>query len=137
MVLDPSIPMALYTPVDLSVTNPELKGITLSDPDACQKYIDEVLARNNAKIAYGGYLEQRNLYSGNANFSADEERRDVHLGVDIWANAGTRVVAPLDGIVHSFQNNAVQGDYGPTIILQQPWRGLSSTPSTVICRWNP
>jgi murein DD-endopeptidase MepM/ murein hydrolase activator NlpD len=123
-VLDPSIPPALYTPLNLSVTNPELKGITLSDPDACQKYIDEVLARNKAKIAYGGYLEQRNLYSGNANFASNEERRDVHLGVDFWATAGTRVVVPLGGEVHSFQNNAVQGDYGPTIILQHTLEGI-------------
>lgn len=123
-VLDTSIPPALYTPLDLSVTNTELKCITLSEPNDCQKYIDEVLVRNKAKVAYGGYLETRNLYSGNVIFSADEERRDVHLGVDFWATAGTRVVVPLGGEVHSFQNNAVQGDYGPTIILQHTLEGI-------------
>lgn len=75
-------------------------------------------------MAYGGYLEQRDLYSGNVNFALDEERRDVHLGVDFWAKAGTRVVAPLDGEVHSFKNNAVQGDYGPTIILRHELEGI-------------
>lgn len=110
--------------MDLSVTNTDLKDITLSDPDACQKFIDEVLVRNKARVAYGGYLEQRNLYSGNANFAADEERRDVHLGVDFWTTAGTKVVVPMDGEVHSFQNNAVQGDYGPTIILRHELDGI-------------
>ncbi len=123
-VLDPSIPLALYTPLDLSVTNPDLKGIVLSDPDACQAYIDKVLVNNKAQVAYGGYLEQRDLYSTNVNFASEEERRDVHLGVDFWATTGTRVVAPLDGEVHSFQNNAVQGDYGPTIILQHELDGI-------------
>ncbi len=124
LVLDTAIPLALYTPVDLSVSNRELDGVVLWEPDACQKYIDKILDQNKAKVAYGGYLEQRNLYSGNANFAADEERRDVHLGVDFWAMAGTRVVTPLDGEVHSFQNNAVQGDYGPTIILRHELEGI-------------
>lgn len=123
-VLDPSIPPALYTPLDLSVTNTELKCITLSEPNDCQKYIDEVFVRNKAQVAYGGYLEQRDLYNANVNFASEEERRDVHLGIDFWATAGTRVVAPLDGEVHSFQNNAVQGDYGPTIILQHELDGI-------------
>ncbi|WP_297766314.1 peptidoglycan DD-metalloendopeptidase family protein [uncultured Muriicola sp.] len=123
-VLDPNIPMEKYTPVDLSVTNPDLKGIDISDPTACQTYIDSVLERNRSAVGYGGYLEKRNLYRSNANFAAGEERRDMHLGVDIWSAAGTQVVAPLDGKVHSFQNNAVQGDYGPTIILQHTLNGI-------------
>jgi len=123
-VLDPKIPKEAFAPIDLSVTNAELRGIDLGDPKACQAYIDMALLRNKAKVAYGGYLEQRNLYSGNANFASDEERRDVHLGVDFWSEAGTRVVVPLDGEVHSFKNNAIKGDYGPTIILQHELNGI-------------
>ncbi len=123
-VLDTAIPLTRYTPLDLSVSNRALEGIDISDPGACQAYIDEVLARHNGQVAFGGYLEQRNLYSGNANFASGEERRDVHLGVDYWATAGTRVLAPLTGIVHSFKNNAVSGDYGPTIILQHVLGGM-------------
>ncbi len=62
-------------------------------------------------------MEQRNLYSGNVNFESQEERRDIHLGIDFWAPAGTTVIVPLKGTVHSFQNNAIKGDYGPTIIM--------------------
>ncbi len=116
-VLDPDISIVDYTPIDLSVSNYALKGIDLGDPDACQGYIDHVLAKKKARVAYGGYLEHRNLYSGNANFESPEERRDIHLGIDFWAPAGTKVIAPLKGTVHSFQNNAIKGDYGPTIIL--------------------
>ncbi len=122
-VLDPEIPLDRYTPVDLSISNHVLKGVDLGDPDACQEYLDHVLATNNVQVAYGGYLEQRNLYRGNTNFESHAaERRDVHLGIDFWSEAGTKVVAPLHGKVHSFQNNATKGDYGPTIILKHSLR---------------
>lgn len=122
--LDASITIREYTPLDLSVDNKVLEGIDLTDPLACQEYIDSVLARENARVAYGGYLERRNLYSGNAAFSEGEERRDVHLGVDFWAVAGTAVLAPIDGEVHSFKNNGLKGDYGPTIILRHTIKGV-------------
>ncbi len=116
-VLDTAIPWEEYTPMDLSTSNRELDDVDLADPFACQDYVNKVLKRNSARVAYGGYLERRNLYRGNAEFESGAEPRDVHLGVDFWTEAGTRVMVPLDGVVHSFRNNAVKGDYGPTIIL--------------------
>jgi len=65
----------------------------------------------------GGYDEDRAIYSGEA-FTAGDEPRTVHLGIDIAAPAGTPVFAPLDGIVHSFRDNAAPFDYGPTVILE-------------------
>ncbi|WP_236705069.1 peptidoglycan DD-metalloendopeptidase family protein [Hymenobacter sp. AT01-02] len=44
--------------------------------------------------------------------------RSLHLGVDVWLRAGTPVLAPLDAVVHSVQDNDNFGDYGPTVILQ-------------------
>ncbi len=65
----------------------------------------------------GGYDEDRAIYAGEA-FTAGDEPRTVHLGVDIAAPAGTEVFAPLAGRVHGFQDNAAAFDYGPTIILE-------------------
>jgi len=48
------------------------------------------------------------------------EWRTVHLGLDYFAEPGTPIFSPFEGIIHSFQNNAGAGDYGPTIILQIP-----------------
>jgi peptidoglycan LD-endopeptidase LytH len=45
------------------------------------------------------------------------EPRRLHLGVDIWGPAGTKVMAPLPGIVHSFAFNNNDSDYGATLIL--------------------
>ena len=117
-VLDASLQQKEYTPIDLSVENITLQGIDLTNPDVCQQYINKVLVQNKARVAIGGYLERRELYSGNKAFSEGEERRDVHLGVDFWTAAGTEVLAPIDGEVHSFKNNQTKGDYGPTIILK-------------------
>ena len=65
----------------------------------------------------GGYDEDRAIYSGEA-FTAGEEPRTVHMAVDVAAPVGTEVFAPLDGVVHSFRDNAAAFDYGPTIILE-------------------
>ena len=123
-VLDGTLPLSAYTPIDLSTGNPELEGVDLEDPYTCQGYVDLVLERAGARVAFGGYLEHRNLYRGNTSFQAGEEARDIHLGVDFWTDAGTRVTAPLEGRVHSFKNNAAKGDYGPTIILEHRYQGL-------------
>lgn len=114
-----------YVKIDLSLTNPELQHISISEIDECTAYIRNVLDKNNAKVAYGGYLEKRNLYANNSKFtSKDVNNRNIHLGVDFWTKAGSKVLAPLDGKVHSFKNNATYGDYGPTIILEHNSKGV-------------
>ena len=115
-ILDDSIQLNDYCPIDLSIDNEELNTITISNAIECQQYVTNVLKKRNAKVAYGGYLEQRNLYGDSERFQGSEPR-NVHLGVDFWCDAGTKVLVPLDGIVHSFTNNADFGNYGPTIIL--------------------
>lgn len=116
-ILDDAIPLSAYTTIDLSEDNEALKMLDLTQPDICQAYVDKVLQQANAKVAYGGYLECRGLYKGNHHFNA-ATFRNIHLGVDFWCEAGTKVLCPIDGEVHSFQNNATVGDYGPTIILK-------------------
>lgn len=69
----------------------------------------------------GGYDEDRAIYQGEAftgGPNAQDEPRTVHMAFDVAAPAGTEVFAPLDGIVHSFRDNASAFDYGPTIILE-------------------
>lgn len=115
-ILGRNIPVTSYCPIDLSVNNRELDTISISSAEACQQYVSHVLDREKSKVAYGGYMEKRNLYEDSERFNGMEPR-NIHLGVDFWCDAGTEVLAPLDGIVHSFANNADYGNYGPTIIL--------------------
>jgi murein DD-endopeptidase MepM/ murein hydrolase activator NlpD len=113
-----------YMPLDLSTENSALDGVDITNAEVCQRHIDSILRENRAEVAYGGYLEQRNLYNGNGHFLASEDKRNVHLGMDFWAKAGTGVRVPIAGRVHSFRNNDTSGDYGPTIVLEHILEGM-------------
>jgi 4-aminobutyrate aminotransferase-like enzyme/Ser/Thr protein kinase RdoA (MazF antagonist) len=72
-------------------------------------------------IAIGRCDEARLLYSSplfGADASPLEERRTIHLGLDLFAEPGTVIHAPLDGVIHTLANNAAPLDYGPLVILQ-------------------
>jgi murein DD-endopeptidase MepM/ murein hydrolase activator NlpD len=107
-----------YQAIDLSKFNRDLLKLDLSEPANIQRYIKGILAEKNKNIAYGGYLEERNLYNHSAIFSADKTQRNIHLGVDFWLDEQTPILTPFTGKVHSFANNDNPGDYGPTIILE-------------------
>ena len=53
-ILDVAIPLKAYCKIDLSSNNPDLKAYDITDPSSCQDYIDSVLRKNRAKVAYGG-----------------------------------------------------------------------------------
>ncbi len=122
-VLDANIPLKCNIEIDLSVANKELQAIDISSVEVCEKYISNYLKKHNAQVAYGGYLEKRNLYKGVSNFIGSENR-NIHLGIDLWCDEETTVLAVLDGEVHSFQNNNTIGNYGPTIILRHRFEGI-------------
>jgi murein DD-endopeptidase MepM/ murein hydrolase activator NlpD len=118
-VIDQNIAYSFYHPLDLSNTNVALQTVPLSNSNEYEQFINDYLNTNNAKVAYGGYNEQRNLYKRSTVFKDDEtEERNIHIGLDLWIDAGTTVLAALDGKVHSFQNNDSLGNYGPTLILE-------------------
>jgi len=106
-----------YVKINLSSDNPDLP--TNADAQQWEDYIDEYRRATNASIAYGGYLEKRNLYKRSDIFNdGGSKERNIHIGIDLWAKAGIKVHAALDGKVHSFDFNAGVGNYGPTIILE-------------------
>lgn len=110
-----------YLKIDLSSGNSALSLIDITSPAVFERYLKDELKKANKKIAYGGYIENRQLYERSQLFNAVKESvfvRNIHIGLDIWAEAGTTVLAPLKAKIHSFQNNALFGDYGPTVILE-------------------
>lgn len=118
-VIDSSIPYLDYTPFDLS---PNSKVLKKNNPKTAADYellLSNYLQEKKAKVAYGGYLEKRNLYQRSTVFNDSVNlERNIHIGLDLWIKAGTAVLAALDGKLHSFKYNKNLGDYGPTIILE-------------------
>ena len=112
--------------LDLSPANQNFTKEVYATEIAFDAFITSYMDANKAKYLIGGYGETRNMYLRSKlfdsnlqqNTSLTEEPRNLHLGVDIWGPAGTSVMTPLGGMVHSMANNDNFGDYGPTIILQ-------------------
>jgi 4-aminobutyrate aminotransferase-like enzyme/Ser/Thr protein kinase RdoA (MazF antagonist) len=108
--------------VDLSIDSPLLSADPgQNDEPSLTKRLFARMADDDVKVAVGGYDEPRLVYVAPA-FSLGprptDEHRTIHIGLDLFAEAGTVVLAPLDGTVHAFADNAFAQDYGPVIILR-------------------
>ncbi len=123
--------------LDFTSLNDELTETTLQDTRLFTNYINDQLRNAGARYGIGGYAEHRAVYSRSKLFSSSEispltnadlnevESRRLHLGIDIWGKPHTAVMAPFNGIVHSFAYNDAFGDYGATIILTHRLNDIS------------
>jgi 4-aminobutyrate aminotransferase-like enzyme/Ser/Thr protein kinase RdoA (MazF antagonist) len=92
-----------------------------ADTDAVTRKLFGQMQSADAGVGIGRYNEARLVYTaGQFEVPFDElpESRTVHLGLDLYMPVHTRVYAPLDGRVHSFNHNSDPLDYGPTIIIE-------------------
>ena len=83
--------------------------------------IFDAIHQSGARVGVGRYDEPRLLYTSAFFAIAEgslEERRTIHIGLDLFAEAGTPVYAPFAGTVHAFADNDAPLDYGPLIILR-------------------
>ena len=104
---------------DLSVSSAEAAGpYDGLDADAWSRTLFDRIAAAGAHIGIGRYDEPRVCYSAAQFSTVSGEQRTIHLGMDLFAPPGTPVLAPIDGIVHSFRDNDLRLDYGPTVILE-------------------
>ncbi len=108
--------------LDFSEQSPYLQNIDLKDTIAFDQLIFQEVLKE--KTGIGGYFENRIIYRRSAHFSG-EEARSLHLGVDIWIKAGTPLYTPLEGKIHSLQDNQGFGNYGPTIIVEHQLKGAT------------
>lgn len=120
-VIDSRFPKKDYVPLNLSVDNSELEDVNVSSSDDLGLFIEKSIKRQNGEVAFGGYKEVRGIYQRSSYFNeqiSPLDERNIHLGIDIWIDSGTNVLAVLDAEIHSFNNNKNHGDYGPTIVLK-------------------
>jgi peptidoglycan LD-endopeptidase LytH len=122
---------------DFTENNSNLSPADISDTERFACWINNTLQGEKARYGIGGYNEHRPLYARSKHFdkalaagsesdrgvAGEAEPRRLHLGVDIWGPAGTKVMAPLPGIIHSFAFNNNDSDYGATLILTHNLEG--------------
>jgi 4-aminobutyrate aminotransferase-like enzyme/Ser/Thr protein kinase RdoA (MazF antagonist) len=92
-----------------------------ADPRVLSERTFAEMKRAGACVGIGRYDEARTLYTSalfGSSGKPTEERRTVHLGIDLQIAPGGVVRAPLDGVVHAFANNKAPLDYGPVVILR-------------------
>jgi 4-aminobutyrate aminotransferase-like enzyme/Ser/Thr protein kinase RdoA (MazF antagonist) len=113
--------------LDLSVGSQDLGNYAnLEDSEKLHRRIMQVLAESGGsnivnRPIIGRYREARPFYTTDAyavTGNEGPEWRTVHIGLDVFAPPGTPIFAPIAGTVHSFQDNAGERNYGPTIILE-------------------
>lgn len=117
--------------IDLSPANKKFTEKDYANTEALNSFVEDRFSETNATYLVGGYGETRDMYLRSILFDIDLKKdnavkdapRNIHLGLDVWAPAGTPVFAMMDGSIHSFNNNNNFGDYGPTIILQHRYEG--------------
>ena len=68
-VIDDSIDYRNYIPIDLSVSNDFFSEQEISTSIDFEEFIEKYLAKENSKVAYGGYNEVRNLYKRSTVFN--------------------------------------------------------------------
>src|SRR5262249_12759395 len=108
--------------LDLSVGSPLVSGDERenSEPKLTGRVFG-AMAAAGVKIGVGRYDEARLLYTSPLFASGAnliDEQRALHLGVDLFTEAGAPVFAPIDGEVHGFAAIAAPLDYGHVIILK-------------------
>jgi 4-aminobutyrate aminotransferase-like enzyme len=107
---------------DLSISSAFLGADPQSaEMPALAEAIERKLNQVNSLVGIGRYDEPRLLYTSPLfckSSNPTDERRTVHLGIDLFIPAGSNVYAPLDGTVHTVANNPSPLDYGPVVILK-------------------
>ena len=106
----------------LSSDSPLLKGNP--DNSLLKKRVNKIFKEDNSNIGIGLYNEKRKVYKG-PNFISElntNERRNIHLGIDIFIDKGTDLFAPIDGKIIILKNNNFKYDYGPTLVLEHSFK---------------
>lgn len=95
-------------------------------PAYSDRTFDAWFTAQGVDYGLGPYGEKRSVYTADQFAdAASPERRMIHLGIDVFAPAGTPLYAPLPGTVEFVAYNADPLDYGHTLILRHDLDGIT------------
>ena len=107
---------------DLEAGSRDLSDLAdITDARAFTSILFGKMEATHAEVGIGKYNEDRGIYRSDIFRPAirgTQEWRTVHLAIDLFIPDSSPVIAPLDGVIHSFGNNTAALDYGPTIIIE-------------------
>ena len=121
-LLDPDARAAPRTVCDLGIGSPEAGTPDVwADPDRFSRDIASRMAAAGARVGVGRYDEVRGVCASSLSAKPGNDGptwRTVHLGLDLFVDPGTPVLAPLPGVVRAAADNAGPLDCGPTVVLE-------------------
>src|SRR5690242_10167288 len=121
-LVGPDLGAAPLVVFDLSIGSTDLGNMPdFAETEPLPRPLWEQMRVAGARVGIGRYDEARPIYTTDAyrvEGNDGPEWRALHVGLDIFQEPGSPVYAPLDGVVHSFADNAAPRDYGPTIIVE-------------------
>lgn len=89
-----------------------------TDMDHVVRRLQEEMDKKKGAVGVGRYDQARLFYTTPSFRSNDpSQSRTIHIGIDLHADPGQEVFAPLEGVIHSCRDNRADRDYGPTVIL--------------------
>ena len=108
--------------LDLSVGSVDISGDARDNAEPrLTERVFGAIRDAGVRVAVGRYDEPRLLYVTPAFAAGDgtlAEHRTIHIGLDLFATAGTPVYAPLGGEVVAADEHRVALDYGGVIVLR-------------------
>ena len=101
---------------DLSTNSALLRGTNVRDQAKFQKVLEEKMG---SKYCWGlsPYLERRATLLGDCPQMVDE-KRFIHLGLDVIVGLGTPLHAPLDAKIEESGYERGEGNYGGYVLLK-------------------
>lgn len=108
--------------LDLSVGSPLVEPLDQQpDPEQASRAWFRRIRRAGAEIGIGRYNEPRIVYTSKNYLSPNnefDETRTIHLGIDLFKEAGTPIYAPAAGRVHSMFFRREPMDFGGLVLLE-------------------
>ncbi|MFW6128817.1 MAG: aminotransferase class III-fold pyridoxal phosphate-dependent enzyme [Candidatus Aminicenantaceae bacterium] len=113
--------------LDLSPGSVDFDGSIFFERPFCkEEKISEIISSHKAAVGIGRYGESRiGCLRETTMDQTNSISGAVHLGIDLFAESGTRIYSPLDGKIVSFTSNDESPEKPPSLILKHVFENNS------------